>query len=231
MARKQSKIKKCISYIKKNWPKASIWLFGAIVGLLLTKACNMIWPDAPVVVKEHTDTVKVIHSINPLPNDSDSIMMKQIEHQLMTIELLDKYEKQIKGRSKAIGGESCKMILGNPYRNCRGYTVKSSSSFCLIDLKQNSPFIDVVYSFLHDEYPEMINTLGVKISSKDIKSGRDYYVLDQNYEPQRGKKKMLVRIVDDMPSAEYVVEAGFILKEDSLNKFPPFYRQTFVIKK
>ena len=57
MVRKKSKSKigKITSYLKKNWQKGAIWLVGFVVGLILTKACNVIWPDTPVVVKEHTD--------------------------------------------------------------------------------------------------------------------------------------------------------------------------------
>ena len=42
---------------------------------------------------------------------------------------------------------------------------------------------------------------------------------------------LLVRMVNDFPSVEYIIEAGFILKEDRLDKYPEFYRQTFKIKK
>lgn len=111
MARKQSKTKKCISFIKKNWPKASIWLFGAIVGLLLTKACNMIWPDAPVVVKEHTDTVKVIHSINPFPSDSDSIMMTQIERYRLRLCEADMKQLVVLPQQSNYYGERCRFFM------------------------------------------------------------------------------------------------------------------------
>ena len=42
---------------------------------------------------------------------------------------------------------------------------------------------------------------------------------------------LLVRMMNDFPSVEYIIEAGFILKEDRLDKYPEFYRQTFKIKK
>jgi hypothetical protein len=231
MARRQSKKKKLKIYVKKNWPKAVSWLIGAIMGLVLAKACNMIWPDSPVIVKEQTDTVKFVHSISPLPEEPDSNMRKHIEQQLMNIDLLNKYEKQIKKRIQDNSIEPCKMVLGNPYPKSKGYTTKSSSSFCLIELRRNGPIIDIVFSFIRQDYADLINTLGVKISKKNSKDGYSYAVLDQNYEPQLGKKDMLVRMVDDIPSGEYTIEAGFILKEDRLNQYPAFYRQTFNFKK
>ena len=60
MVKKKSKKEKVASYIRKKWGKAATWLSGLIIGLLFTKACDRIWPDTPVVVKEQTDTVKII---------------------------------------------------------------------------------------------------------------------------------------------------------------------------
>jgi hypothetical protein len=42
---------------------------------------------------------------------------------------------------------------------------------------------------------------------------------------------LLVRMVNDFPSGEYTIEAGFILKENRQDKYPEFYRQTFAFKK
>lgn len=184
-----------------------------------------------MVVKEQTDTVKVIHAMSPFPADSDSILKRQIEQQLMNIELLNKYEKQIKRRIDDNAVEACKLILGNPYPNSSGYAMKDASSFCLIELKHNGPVIDIVYSFIRQDYVELVNTLGVKISQKNEKDGKELGVYDQNFEPQTDKKDMLVRIIDDLPPGEYEVEAGFVLKEDMQKKFPSFNRKRFVIRK
>lgn len=231
LAKKKSKTKKVITSVKKNKGKALSWLVGAIMGLVLTKACNMIWPDPPVVVKEQTDTVKVIHVMSPFPADSDSILKRQIEQQLMNIELLNKYEKKIKRRIDDNAVEACKIILGNPYPNCSGYTMKDASSFCLIELKHNCPVIDIIYSFIRQDYVELVSTLGVKISHKNEKDGKDWVDYDQNFEPQTDKKDMLVRIIDNLPPGEYDVEAGFVLKEDKDKKYPAFNRQKFVFRK
>ena len=231
MARKLSKIKRLRSYFKKNWQKAAYSLLGMIVGLLLTKACNAIWPDTPIVVKEHTDTVNVIHSMAPLQVDSDSIIRKQIEHQLMNIELLNKYEEQITGKREAAKAHACKIVVGNPYPNSRGYSTQSASSYCFIELDTNGPFLDITYDFFRDDYIDLVNTLCVKIFRKNNEDGSDYVVLDVNYEPQKVKNGLLVRMVNDFLSGEYTIEAGFILKENRQDKYPEFYRQTFAFKK
>ena len=231
MAKKKSRKEKVVAYIRKNWEKAATWLSGLIIGLLATKACDRIWPDPPVVVKEQTDTVKVIHAMSPFPADSDSILKKQIEQQLMNIELLNKYEKQIKRRIDDNAVEACRIIMGNPYPNCSGYTTKDASSFCLIELKHNGQVIDIIYSFIRQDYVELVNTLGVKISHRNEKDGKNWADYDQNFEPQTDKKDMLVRIIDNFPPGEYTIEAGFVLKEDKDKKYPTFNRQIFVFKK
>lgn len=231
MARKLSKIKRLRSYIKKNWQKAAYSLLGIIVGLLLTKACNAIWPDTPVIVKEYNDTVNVIHSMAPLQVDSDSIIRKQIEHQLMNIELLNKYEEQITGKREAAKAYACKIVVGNPYPKSCGYSTQSASSYCFIKLNTNGPFLDIKYDFLREDYIDLINTLNVKITRKNSEDGRNYVVLDMNYEPHKGDNGLLVRMVNDFPSGEYTIEAGFILKVNRLDKYPAFYRQTFAFMK
>jgi hypothetical protein len=78
---------------------------------------------------------------------------------------------------------------------------------------------------------ELVSTLGVKISHKNEKDGKDWVDYDQNFEPQTDKKDMLVRIIDNLPPGEYEVEAGFVLKEDKDKKYPAFNRQKFVFRK
>lgn len=233
MVKKKGKSKKdkIISFLKKNWQNAVFSLIGIIVGLLLTKACNAIWPDAPIIVKEHTDTVKVVHSMNPLQVDSDSIIRKQIEHQLMNIELLNKYEEHIIGKREAAKANACKIVVGNPYPNSRGYSTHSASSYCFVEQNINGPFLDIVYDFFREDYIDLVNTLCVKIFRKNSEDGRDCVVLDMNYEPHKGDNGLLVRMVNDFPPGEYTIEAGFILKENRNDKYPAFYRQTFTFKK
>ena len=130
-----------LSWPRKNWKKVLIWLAGPLITIILTKACNAIWPDTPVVVKEHTDTVKVIHSMDPIQVDSDSIIRKHIEYQLMNIELMNKYEEKITSKRKTAKANACKIIAGNPYPNSRGYSTQTASSYCSIELKENGPFM------------------------------------------------------------------------------------------
>jgi len=109
--------------------------------------------------------------------------------------------------------------------------VENVSSLCLIEMRNNGPVIDLIFSFIREDYVELINTIEVKISKMNEKEDKEYVLLDCHYEPQYDKKDMLVRIVDDLSPDNYTIDAGFVLKEDKMKKYPTFYRQTFRLKK
>lgn len=220
---------KVLCFIKEHWKDSGKWLLGALIGLLLTKTCDAIWPSAPVVVKELADTVKVVHAIAPLPDNTDSMLIKRLQQQLLNLELLEKYDSYITKRQDAIVMMPCKLIIGNPYPNSKGYSQKSASSHCFIELANNLPFLDITFRFLREDYVSMINTLGIKLVRKDA-SGKRTLVLDQNYTPQKGGDQ-LIRIVDDFPPGDYSIEAGFILIEDKEVKYPCFYSKSFSFKR
>jgi hypothetical protein len=59
----------------------------------------------------------------------------------------------------------------------------------------------------------------------------DSWLIANKDEPHKGDNGLLVKMVNDFPSGEYTIEAGFILKENRQDKYPEFYRQTFAFKK
>ena len=216
-------------YIKDNWKEAAKWLSGARLGLLLAKACDFIWPDMPIVVKEVTDTVTVVHSVNPIPAETDSLLIEQLQRQLMSIELINKYEESSQRVLALTGNTPCKMITGDPYLNSHGYTEKSSSPFCSVELVEARPFLDIKYHFIRNDYADIVNTLDVKIIRKQA-SGNQVVVFDQHFLPQAGENQ-LIRIVDDLSPGDYTLEAGFYLKEDINKKYPTFYSQTLKLER
>lgn len=222
---------KIVDYIIAKWKDAIIWLLGTIIVLLLTKTCDSIWPSSPVIVKDYSDTVRIVHTVAPLPEENDSVITRMIEQQLKNIELLNRYEEIVTNKREAIAIEPCKMINGNPYPSSSGYSIKSSSSYCLLQIANNAPFIDIDYAFIRTDYSSLISTLRVVITERDEKNDRIICVFDQYFEPQIKKQEMLVRIVDDLPPGKYTIEAGFYLKNDVNEKYPSFYRHSFSYKK
>lgn len=220
---------KVIGFIKEHWKDSGKWLLGAVLGLFLAKMCDVVWPEAPIVVKEVADTVKVIHSLAPLPETADSLLTKKLQQQLLNLELLDKYDTYITRRQDIQSQVPCKLIMFNPYPNSKGYSQKSASSHCFIELSSNQPFLDVSFSFLRDDYIGMINTLGIKLVKADA-AGRRTLLLDQNYSPKKSGQQ-LIRIVDDFPPGDYTIEAGFILKDDKDVKYPCYYSKSFSFRR
>lgn len=106
---------KFLVFLKNNWQEAGKWLIAAVFGLILGKACDRIWPEDPVVVKEVTDTIKIIHAISPLPRETDSLMKEQIQQQLLNIKLLNEYDSYIKQNKSSVSDIPCKLVFGNPY--------------------------------------------------------------------------------------------------------------------
>ena len=128
--------------------------------------------------------------------------------------------------SRAASDIPCKLVFGNPYPNSKGYVQKNSSALCKISLKQDKEYIEITFEYLHPDYAELVNTLGVKMCKVDKAKGTRTYVMDQNYEPQKGER-MLIKIINSYGGGDYVLDAGFILKEDKLKEYPTFYSRTF----
>lgn len=103
---------KFLVFLKNNWQEAGKWLIAAVFGLILGKACDRIWPEDPVVVKEVTDTIKIIHAISPLPRETDSLMKEQIQQQLLNIKLLNEYDSYIKQKNHLYRIYHANLFLG-----------------------------------------------------------------------------------------------------------------------
>ena len=116
---------KIVDYIIAKWKDAIIWLLGTIIVLLLTKTCDSIWPSDPVIVKDYSDTVRIVHTIAPLPEENDSVIRNMLEQQLKNIELINRYEEIVTNKREAFSVDPCKMIAGNPYHSSNGYSPKN----------------------------------------------------------------------------------------------------------
>ena len=220
---------KFLVFLKNNWQEAGKWLIAAVFGLILGKACDRIWPEDPVVVKEVTDTIKIIHAISPLPRETDSLMKEQIQQQLLNIKLLNEYDSYIKQNKSSVSDIPCKLVFGNPYPYSKGYVQKNSSALCQISLKQDREYIEITFEYLHPDYAGLVNTLGVKVCKIDKVKGTRNYVMDQNFEPQKGER-MFIKIINSYGAGDYVIDAGFILKEDKLKEYPVFYSRSFSLR-
>jgi len=77
---------------------AFFFTLGVITTIIITKTFDKIVPSDPVIIKEYTDTIKIVHDYkisNDLNNDSSRL---ELEKKLKNLELLNNYDKQIKER-------------------------------------------------------------------------------------------------------------------------------------
>ena len=201
-------------------------LIGALAGVLLSKACDLVWPNSPVLVKELTDTVTIVHTVTPLPAETDSLLTIQLKQQLLNIELLDRYDSYLSHKKDVCSLTPCRIITGFPFPRGRGYEVKELSSMCTISLVQNDGYMDITYSFFREDYRDIIYALEIIIYKKGEtgKTGSTI-VFSQYYEPNKTKQESLVRIAGVFNSDDYVLDAGFYLVEDKEKEYPTYYRK------
>ena len=53
--------------------------------------------------------------------------------------------------------------------------------------------------------------------------------MDHNFEPQKGER-MFIKIINSYGAGDYVIDAGFILKEDKFKEYPVFYSRSFSLR-
>ncbi|NOU47893.1 MAG: hypothetical protein HOO86_12660 [Bacteroidales bacterium] len=86
-------MKKLSEQTRKNIRNALLFLLGVIVTIIFTKTFDKIFPNNPIIVKEYTDTVKIVHNYkipNELNNDS---VRHELERKIKNIELLNNYDR------------------------------------------------------------------------------------------------------------------------------------------
>ena len=80
---------------KHKWVPNVFWIImTALITILCEKSCNKILPDSPVIVKEVSDSIKVIHSYD-FNNGIDSVVNLQLKMKLENVILANFYEKEV----------------------------------------------------------------------------------------------------------------------------------------
>ena len=80
---------------KHPWVKTIFWIIvTAIISISIERSCSKIIPEEPMVVKEITDTVRIMHSYD-FGDINDSLANIQLKRKLENIELAQRYEAEI----------------------------------------------------------------------------------------------------------------------------------------
>ncbi len=222
---------------KKNLTKAALFVGGIIASTVINKIFDKVAPNNPVIVKEYTDTIKLVHDYripNELNNDSARL---ELEKRLKNLELLNDYEKQIKEKMTSIEGKVSiipNLILTNNYINIKskGYTYGSSSAYFTSNIPDLSKeFIDLKIKFINPSITKEIACLRVNIYKyKSLCSDEaQIYIFDELYEVKSNDN--LIRISNDLAKGKYEILCGFILKSELEKKYPSFnFKKYTVIK-
>lgn len=214
--------------IKKKIFGAGIFVLGVLVTIFFTKLSDKIYPNDPVIIKQVTDTITIVHKYN-VPNEIENDTLKlQLENKIKNIELLNNYDQEIEKRILQIESKSSSvpnLIITKDMSSIinKGYTYGSSSSFfSSLCPSLNSKFIDINFVFFNPLIIKEIAFVKVniyKFEEINDKEARNF-VLEEFYEP---KINNFIRINNDLEKGKYEIIYGFMLKSNLNKEFPVFY--------
>lgn len=220
-----------------NIRNVSLFILGVIVTIIFTKIFDKIIPNDPVIVKEYTDTVKIVHDYKiPYELNNDSVR-HELERKIKNLELLNNYDRQIKERielTKKDDGFIPNLIITSRENRIKGngYTYGSSSAYFTSDCPDfNSDFLELKLDFFNPSIIEDIAYLRVniyRINNKDSKEVRTY-ILEELYEVRQ--QNNIIRISNDFSKGKYEILYGFIFKDEILKKYPSFNFKKCIVTK
>jgi hypothetical protein len=229
--------KKLTKQAKNNIKNASLFVLGVVVTIIITKSSDKIFPNDPVIVKEVTDTIKIIHKYN-LPSELDNDSAKlSLEKKLKNLELLDNYDNQIKERiesTKKNDGVAPNLILTNSANMIRskGYTYGSSSAYFTSDCPTfDKKFIDIKINFISQAITKEIAFLRINIYRFDDPNSIEAKtnVLEYFFEIKSGEN--LIRISNDIGKGKYEILYGFVFKDELTKTYPTFNFKRCIVTK
>lgn len=216
-------------WIQNNpWGNKVWWLIiGAIITLLCDKACNKIIPDNPIIIKEISDSVRIVHTYDFNLGD-DSIVNTQLRMKLENIALAQTYELKLDELNTRHNRAFNKIMLDSFSSNAKGYILDSGMPFFVATIPSlQNEFLDIEITLFNSDIINDIYCLSVKIDA--IENNRLTVVLDQNYNVNSIDN--YIRIANVLPKGTYRISVGFILKRDCKSEYPRFYQISRTLKK
>jgi len=222
---------------KTNIRNASLFILGVIVTIIFTKTSDKIAPNDPVIVKQYTDTLKIVHDYKLPENIDNDTVRKELEAKLKNLELLNNYDKQIKERVTTIQNSSSilpNLVLTQKLSGIshKGFTQASTSSYLSSDCPDlNSKYIDIKFNFINSAITKDIAYLRVNIYRFDNVNAIEAktYILEDFYEIKSNDN--FIRINNDLSPGKYEVVYGFMFKNDLNTEYPRFYLKKCIIIK
>ena len=218
-------------FTKSRIFKAGSFVLGVIITLLLTRAWNIAFPEDPLIIKEITDSVKVVHEYR-LPSNTDSTT-EIMEKKLKNLRLLNDYEDEIDRRIRRINNIDSSLYIpnliepaiGEKYKY-KGYSSGDPSAYFSTEWPDlnRSKYLDFKIKFFNPRILKKIAFLRLSIlryeSHEDKKV--QVYEIDEYYEVNT-ENRNFIRIENNFKPGKYQFLIGFILSKDVKNKYPKFY--------
>lgn len=222
-------------FIKVHLWQLTTFLLGTIVVILLTKVADDIFPGNPIIIKEVSDSLKIVHSYdipNLSINDSIDLLLQQKLNKISQLNLyekeLDNYYKKIRNKEVAtLDNIPNKIILDqNKKPLAKGYTQEAATAFFESEcpsIKENQKYIDFNFNFITPEIISDIYCLRLFIYKK-INGKFNYSYFDEIYEVRLANN--FIRINNDLPKGEYKYQYGIMLKKDINKEYPEVYSKS-----
>lgn len=215
----KGKKSKLMEFMKTHYIKVLSILFTAIVTVLVTKACDRIFPDEPIVVEKVPDTINVVHVYEP---STDSILRSIKEHAEKSIEI-SVIDTNTKNNIKQFSDKGFNQLMKSAsFPNAKGYSVRNSAPFFSLKMSGlKSPFVDFEYYFFSEDIISEVYCLSIKVCRRQ--DDQRTFVFEENYKMRKGRNA--IRINNIFTSGKYEIEVGLFFKKDIDEQYPTFYRE------
>jgi hypothetical protein len=230
---------------KRQLINATFFVIGVITTILLTKFGDKIFPNEPTVVKELTDTIKIVHEYR-LPEKKEVIESKELTNnkrqhaerlkddikylndikreQELVDSTIRSLQNEISEQNALIFKENYNQIIANDKLKTRGYTYRGQSSNFEFTCPQDktSDYINLKLIFRDKELVGKISCLLVTVYGleKSDKTKSLSYIFEQAYEAKQGLN--IIRLKNYLKKSNVRLSVGYILKSEIDKKYPNF---------
>lgn len=195
--------------------------------MIIDKSCNRIIPDQPILIKEVSDSIKIIHKYDFDLND-DSIANAKLKLRLENVELAEQYDRKIRSRLANSDNRPNLIMLDQVAHDSKGYTIASGMPYFILNISSlEEKVIDFTFDFINQDIISGIYCLSLKIYK--IENNKSVYVMDENYYVKRTTN--LIRINNLLAKGKYEIKAGFFLLRDQDAQYPCFYNISKIVEK
>lgn len=208
-----------LEYLKGHWIEILISIIIVFISVLLTKACDRIMPNQPIMIESIPDTIQVVHVQNSF---LDSLLGINNETENPVEIRLRNLIGNRKNKNQLHDIKVNKVFLSADFPKAMGYSTKSAAPYFSLDMSPiGNSYVDFTLNFFDEEILTEIYCLSLKVCK--IQNGKRVLVLDANFEKK--SRNNVIRVKDIFGKDNYEIEVGFFFSKDKNSQYPDFYRE------